>query len=312
MSVFGKVGSLSVSNITSTGFHASWSPPSQAYPEALSYYDVAVCQGTELGFVVQRYTAISSPVVVGNLTTGYAAGTEYIIGVRAQGTNHTDSGAWATALVTLPSWYVNPFSEVKGLICERVDQGVDFAGAGPILAMGNGVIKETNGPGWPGGPYMVYQLTDGPAAGHYVYVAEDLTVDLPEAEISLAGTFWNAQHDLAAQRAHNGLLSLSIDPYLATITPGATVTRGQPIATMFNGENGIEIGWGSTTSNGDIPESQLAVAASISGANLPSGGGGTLIGRNFEQLLQKLGVGPANNLKETPGGLLPPGWPTWS
>jgi len=306
VSVFGKVTNLAVSNVSNTGFHVSWSPPSTGYPEALADYDVAVSKGSELGTVVYRTSVPTSGYVpVTGLTTGYAKGTEYIVGVRAQGVNHTDSGAWATVLVTLPPWYVNPFSHVPDLICERVDQGVDFAGAGPILAIGNGVIKETNGPGWPGGPYMVYQLTDGPAAGHYVYVAEDLN----PVDSNFAGNFWNAQHDLAVERAHNGLLSLAVHDGLSV---GSVVTRGLQIATMFNGENGIEIGWGSTTNNGDIPESQLAVAGSISGSNLPAGGGGTLIGRNFEQLLQKLGVGPANNLSETPGGLLPAGWPEWA
>ena len=85
MSVFGKVTNLAVSNVTNTGFHVSWSPPSTVYPEALADYDVAVSKGSELGTVVYRTSVPTSGYVpVTGLTTGYAEGTEYIVGVRAQ------------------------------------------------------------------------------------------------------------------------------------------------------------------------------------------------------------------------------------
>src|SRR5215475_169557 len=36
--------------------------------------------------------------------------------------------------------YKNPFRDIKGMIPERIDQGVDFGGTGPIYALGDAVI----------------------------------------------------------------------------------------------------------------------------------------------------------------------------
>ena len=58
--------------------------------------------------------------------------------------------------------------------------------------------------GWPGGGWIPYQLTDGPAAGLVVYVAEDVT---------------------------------------PTVQVGEHVTPDTVIANMFNGGDGIETGW---------------------------------------------------------------------
>lgn len=102
------------------------------------------------------------------------------------------------------SGYVNPLSKISGLIAERVDQGVDFSGSGPILAIGDAKILETGGSGWPGGPYMSYQLLNGPDAGRTVYVAENIR---------------------------------------PTVKVGQTVKAGDTIATMFNAGTGIEMGW---------------------------------------------------------------------
>ena len=83
--------------------------------------------------------------------------------------------------------YVNPVKGIKGLIAERVDQGVDFSGSGPILAIGKAKILETNGSGWPGGPYMAYQLLDGPDAGRTVYVAEHIQPTVRKGQTVNAG-----------------------------------------------------------------------------------------------------------------------------
>lgn len=69
--------------------------------------------------------------------------------------------------------YVNPLGRIKGLAYERIDQGVDFSGTGPILAIGDGKVlaSDAHNSGWPGGGWLTYALTSGPLAGQIVYVA---------------------------------------------------------------------------------------------------------------------------------------------
>lgn len=70
--------------------------------------------------------------------------------------------------------YVNPLRGLKHLVAERIDQGVDYAGSGPIYAIGDGVVLNTTNAGWPGGGFITYQLSDGRAKGDIVYVAENV------------------------------------------------------------------------------------------------------------------------------------------
>ena len=102
--------------------------------------------------------------------------------------------------------YRNPLRDIAGLLPERIDMGADFGGTGPIYAIGDGIVTNATGssPGWPGGGWITYQLTDGPAKGLVVYVAEDVT---------------------------------------PTVSVGATVTPDTQIATMYDGGAGIETGW---------------------------------------------------------------------
>jgi hypothetical protein len=105
-----------------------------------------------------------------------------------------------------PPIYLNPLRAVAGLQPQRIDMGADFAGTGPVYPIGDAVITSataTSG-GWPGGGWITYQLTDGPAKGLVVYVAED------------------------------------VQP---TVAVGATVTPTTVIANMFGGGAGIETGW---------------------------------------------------------------------
>jgi hypothetical protein len=76
--------------------------------------------------------------------------------------------------------YCNPYRAVAGLVPERIDQGVDYAGAGPIYAIGPGKIDlyyNRNDSGWPGGTFVSYKLSAGPAAGKVVYLAENIDLD---------------------------------------------------------------------------------------------------------------------------------------
>lgn len=74
--------------------------------------------------------------------------------------------------------YENPFRSVSGLVPERVDQGVDYGGTGPVYAVGSGVVMAVipaASAGWDGGPYICYQLTGGPAQNDSVYIAEGIS-----------------------------------------------------------------------------------------------------------------------------------------
>ncbi|MCU1489798.1 MAG: hypothetical protein JWM85_1203 [Acidimicrobiaceae bacterium] len=100
--------------------------------------------------------------------------------------------------------YANPLRAVSGLSANRIDQGVDYGGYGPMYAIGDGVVTSTYNGGWPGGTFITYRLTDGPAAGLTVYAAEDLE---PSVQI------------------------------------GQTVTSSTVIGQMYVGPTGIETGW---------------------------------------------------------------------
>ena len=92
--------------------------------------------------------------------------------------------------------------------------------AGPIYPLGDAVITNAQGDnyGWPGGGWITYRLTDGPAAGLTVYVAENVT---------------------------------------PTVTVGQQVTSSTQIATMYEGGDGIETGWAMAsglTAESQLPE----------------------------------------------------------
>lgn len=126
--------------------------------------------------------------------------------------------------------YLNPLRGVTGLVPERVDQGVDFAGSGPVYALGDAVITSAAdgvSTGWPGGGWITYQLTDGPDTGLVVYLAEDVT---------------------------------------PAVAIGQHVSPSTVIANMFAGADGIETGW--ATSTGALAESAAPEAGSI-GASGP-------------------------------------------
>jgi murein DD-endopeptidase MepM/ murein hydrolase activator NlpD len=122
--------------------------------------------------------------------------------------------------------YLNPLRNVSALVPERIDQGVDFSGSGPVYALGDGIVTNATAysPGW-GGGWITYQLSDGPDAGLMVYLAEDVT---------------------------------------PTVEVGQHVTPSTVIGTMFEGGDGIETGWAQAT--GVSAESQLPEAGAIGGA----------------------------------------------
>ncbi len=93
--------------------------------------------------------------------------------------------------------YTNPLVAVQRLGQGRIDQGVDYAGRGPILALGSGkVIRASNHDrGWPGHGWLLYRLLQGRFAGRYVYVAENITVDVRTGQTVTAGEKIAILHD---------------------------------------------------------------------------------------------------------------------
>jgi murein DD-endopeptidase MepM/ murein hydrolase activator NlpD len=105
--------------------------------------------------------------------------------------------------------FKNPIG--PGLTPERVDMGVDFGGAGPLYALGHGVITQVynlgGGSGWPGGGWIGLKLDDG----REMYYAEDIS---------------------------------------PAVKAGQTVQAGQLIGHATGGSSGIEIGWASGQGTG--------------------------------------------------------------
>jgi hypothetical protein len=72
----------------------------------------------------------------------------------------------------------------------RTDQGVDWLPrrAEPVGAAGPGVvIVSDSNSGWPGGAFISYRLTAGPARGRVIFIAEHLTGLLPAGTRVWAG-----------------------------------------------------------------------------------------------------------------------------
>jgi hypothetical protein len=133
-----------------------------------------------------------------------ASGTETFTVTATDTAGHTVTST--VKYTILP--YTNPLRSVHGLRRGRIDQGVDYAGSGPIRALGRAtVIDATNrDPGWPGHGWLLYKLSRGPFAGKYVYVSENITV---------------------------------------SVKPGQTVRAGQKVATLHDAYPNMETGWAS-------------------------------------------------------------------
>jgi putative peptidoglycan binding protein len=115
----------------------------------------------------------------------------------------------------LRAHYVNPFEQATHLVAGRIDQGVDYHGVGPILAIGDADVVGNGGSGWPGGNYLLYRLRNGVHAGRLVYVAESIVPSVKAGDRVSAGD--------------------------VVCTFGAHAAPGQ--------SPGIETGWGSETLN---------------------------------------------------------------
>jgi murein DD-endopeptidase MepM/ murein hydrolase activator NlpD len=119
------------------------------------------------------------------------------------------NAAGGCPLAVDPTGYTNPLlgASVKP---ERIDQGVDYAGAGTLVAIGPATVTYvgTSNTGWPGA-FIEFKLLAGADAGCYVFYAEGV---VPVDGLSV----------------------------------GQQIAAGQPVATIIpKYPTGIELGWGS-------------------------------------------------------------------
>jgi hypothetical protein len=129
-----------------------------------------------------------------------------------------DSTGTTEEAVSPAPYYKNPLRGIQGLTPERIDQGVDYAGSGPLYSLGNGTVVEVFNSGWPGGAFIAVRLSDGPAAGQVVYEAENIT------------------------------------PHVSV---GQSVTADTVLGTLIDASPNLEIGWGSPVDIGESYWAQL-------------------------------------------------------
>jgi murein DD-endopeptidase MepM/ murein hydrolase activator NlpD len=220
-----------------------------------------------------------SPIATcqGSVPTGHAIDTRSTGTMSFTVTSTDASGNTFARTVHYTVWaYVNPLRAITGLQAQRIDMGVDYAGSGPLLAIGRArVIFASNNVGgpescWgrtcapPGSGMVVYRLLNGPFAGKYVYIVEAITVK---------------------------------------VKPGQTVRVGQTIAILHHVSPNLEIGWAA----GHGPET-LAVKFGHQCSCVDPGGWTSVEGRNFNSFLVWLGA-PSGYLQSTPKQHMPRGWP---
>lgn len=104
-------------------------------------------------------------------------------------------GYYEAVDVTPLDGYLNPLRGLTSLVPQEIDQGVDYCGSGPIYALGDGVVKNVYSNQWPSGVFISYQLTDGPAKGLIVYVAENVTPKVTVGEKVTPMTVVGILHD---------------------------------------------------------------------------------------------------------------------
>jgi hypothetical protein len=126
-----------------------------------------------------------------------------------------------------PPDYVNPLAQIANLQPKRIDQGVDYSGGGPLLALGSGTIRLTSEGGWPGGAFIALQLDRGQFRGQSVYYAENVTPTVRVGQHVNAGDVVGNLHDaypnLEIGWAGGGALGGTLGDTLARALGEATV-----------------------------------------------------------------------------------------
>jgi hypothetical protein len=185
-------------------------------PIASTGIEVAVCSVCGASYVVaSNGSGVAGQVTVANgsktITLDVAAGaTATTANLADRPTDGTvtvcATGASHACLPKDPQnqRYCDPYRDVASLAPERIDQGVDYAGSGPIYAMGPGTIDlyyNRTDTGWPGGTFVSYKLSAGPAAGKVIYLAENIDLDpnLKAGSFVFSGTALGTQVNASPQ-----------------------------------------------------------------------------------------------------------------
>jgi len=203
---------------------------------------------------------------------------KHVLGIAAAVSVAIGGGASPASSNSAHWRYVNPLRQVSNLQPSRIDMGVDYSGAGPILAIGRAkVVVAGNRFAGPEscwgktcvpapGAMIVYRLLDGPFAGRSVYVVENITVGVKAGQI---------------------------------------VRAGEMIATLHQGSPNLEIGWA-------LGRGVWTLAAARGDeAHGDPGGGSSIEGRNFNAFLVWLRA-PSGYVTTIPSGQhMPAGWPSF-
>lgn len=183
---------------TSTGGVFGFAAPDLGSPAAVGRADTG---GSLVGIVAIRdgYAALAADGEVYRFTgTGFHAVTLSLpAGATAVGlaADPATGGLWLGLDDAPADGYLNPLRGLTSLVPRRIDQGVDFCGAGPLYPLGPGVVLTTTSTGWPGGGFISYRLTAGPATGRIVYVAESITPAVVIGQHVTTATVLGTLHD---------------------------------------------------------------------------------------------------------------------
>jgi hypothetical protein len=188
---------------TSTGNVANFDAPNDGSPFASAHgkYDgvpvtalAAMTDGTGY-YVLRANGAVDS---YGAPTQGSPTASRSLpLGAFADAlTIDPATGGYYVAIDFSPvAGYRNPLRALTSLVPQEIDQGVDYCASGPIYAIGDAMVTSLYDPGWPSGVFISYRLTDGPAMGRYVYVAENVTPQVRLGQRVSAATVVGVVHD---------------------------------------------------------------------------------------------------------------------
>ena len=180
---------------TSTGGVYGFDAPSLGSPASLAHgvYDgvatVAIA-ATPTGYLVARANGDVESFPAGTVTHHALA-----FGARADALAVPATGYYLGVDLTPWHGYYDPLRALTSLVPQEIDQGDDYCGAGPIYALGDGTVLNLRDASWPSDGFISYRLSDGPAAGHVVYVAENVTPTVAIGERVTPATVVGVLHD---------------------------------------------------------------------------------------------------------------------